>query len=106
MGKIHLYKAKDGWRWRAITGGRIVAESGEGYTQASRCYEMADKYGPDFGVYYVAIRGKKVTVPGPESVFDPDLLPEFWRQFDREQRRASVKRPAKRRKVATKPKLR
>lgn len=25
------YKAKDGWRWRATSKGRIVAESGEGY---------------------------------------------------------------------------
>jgi len=30
--KIHIYKAKDGWRWRAVArNGRIVADGGEGY---------------------------------------------------------------------------
>jgi len=32
--KIHIYRAKDGWRWRAKKrNGRIIAEGGEGYTR-------------------------------------------------------------------------
>lgn len=37
MTKIQIRKARDGWRWRAIRGGRIVAESGEGYTERRKC---------------------------------------------------------------------
>ena len=34
MPHILIYKARDGWRWRAVAGnGRIVAESGEAYTR-------------------------------------------------------------------------
>lgn len=28
---FQIYKAKDGWRWRALCGRKIVAESGEAY---------------------------------------------------------------------------
>ena len=46
-GKIRLYKAKDGWRWRAVAGnGRIVAESGEAYNGRIRCAGAAADYGP------------------------------------------------------------
>lgn len=35
---IDIYKAKDGWRWRVhAKNGKIVAESGEGYTSRVRC---------------------------------------------------------------------
>lgn len=30
-----VYQAKDGWRWRAKRGGRIVADGGEAYTRRS-----------------------------------------------------------------------
>lgn len=31
---IEIYRARDGWRWRArMKNGRIVAESGEAYTR-------------------------------------------------------------------------
>lgn len=28
---FHVYPAADGWRWRAIVSGRIMADSGEAY---------------------------------------------------------------------------
>ena len=32
--KIHIYKAKDGYRWRAVArNGRTVADGGEAYTR-------------------------------------------------------------------------
>lgn len=32
--RFHVYKAKDGWRWRLIaSNGRIIADSGEAYTR-------------------------------------------------------------------------
>lgn len=32
--KIEVYKAKDGYRWRAVANnGKIVADSGEAYTR-------------------------------------------------------------------------
>ena len=32
--KIHIYEAKDGWRWRAkARNGRIISDGGEGYTR-------------------------------------------------------------------------
>lgn len=34
---VYIYKAKDGWRWRMIRSGRIIAESGEGYKRRSSC---------------------------------------------------------------------
>jgi uncharacterized protein YegP (UPF0339 family) len=37
MTRITIYKAKDDWRWRAIRGGRVVAESGEGYKERRKC---------------------------------------------------------------------
>lgn len=39
---IHVYRAKDGWRWRMVRpNGRLMAESGEAYTQAFRCEQAA-----------------------------------------------------------------
>lgn len=29
--KLQAYKAKDGWRWRAKSRGKIIAEGGEAY---------------------------------------------------------------------------
>lgn len=38
--KLHVYRAADGWRWRMKSGnGRIVAESGEAYTNRSKCID-------------------------------------------------------------------
>ena len=38
--KVQFYKATDGWRWRLKSGnGRIVAESGEAYTNHSKCVD-------------------------------------------------------------------
>ncbi len=35
---FHIYKAKDGYRWRAIaSNGRLTAESGESYVQRVSC---------------------------------------------------------------------
>ena len=33
MTTLVIYKAKDGWRWRIMRSGRIIAESGEAYTR-------------------------------------------------------------------------
>jgi uncharacterized protein YegP (UPF0339 family) len=33
MTYAHLYKSKDGWRWRMMRGGRIVATSAEAYVE-------------------------------------------------------------------------
>ena len=30
---FECYRARDGWRWHAKRGGRLVAESGEAYTR-------------------------------------------------------------------------
>lgn len=35
--KIHVFKAKDGWRWHMKRSGRIIAESGEGYVHRAGC---------------------------------------------------------------------
>lgn len=37
MIKVRVYKARDGWRWNMKRGGRIVAESGESYTERAHC---------------------------------------------------------------------
>ena len=37
MVKVKVYKAKDGWRWQMKRGGRIVADSGEAYTERGHC---------------------------------------------------------------------
>jgi Domain of unknown function (DUF1508). len=33
--QVIIYKAKDGFRWHMKRSGRIIAESGEGYTRLS-----------------------------------------------------------------------
>lgn len=38
---IHIYDARDGFRWHAKRGGRIVAESGEGYVKRSSAVKAA-----------------------------------------------------------------
>lgn len=35
--KLSVYAARDGTRWRMTRSGRIVAESGEGYSSAAKC---------------------------------------------------------------------
>ena len=43
--EVEVYKAKDGWRWRkTAANGRIVAESGEGYTRYADCLEAAEEF--------------------------------------------------------------
>lgn len=38
MMKVHIYEAKDGFRWRLrARNGRIVAESGEAYSTRAAC---------------------------------------------------------------------
>lgn len=37
--KVTIYHAKDGWRWRLrAANGRIVAESGEAYTERGKAF--------------------------------------------------------------------
>ncbi len=38
MANLEIYKAKDGWRWRLIRKGRIIAEGGQAY---KRCPKRA-----------------------------------------------------------------
>ena len=42
---LHIFRDKKGeWRWHVkARNGRIVADSGEGYTRKSRCVAMADR---------------------------------------------------------------
>jgi uncharacterized protein YegP (UPF0339 family) len=36
--KVHIYPAADGFRWRLrARNGRVIAESGEAYTNRSKC---------------------------------------------------------------------
>lgn len=47
QGVTSVYKAKDGYRWRAKhKNGNIVAESGEAYTRKDECARLAEKYAP------------------------------------------------------------
>lgn len=45
-GTTTIYKAKDGYRWRSVIGGRCVAESGEAYKRPGYTTKQAGKYGP------------------------------------------------------------
>jgi len=45
--KITVYKAEDGYRWRArAANGEIVSESGEAYQHKSYVLEAASRFGP------------------------------------------------------------
>ena len=45
--KITVYRAIDGWRWRAEAAtGEIVSESGEAYENKSYALEAARRFGP------------------------------------------------------------
>jgi uncharacterized protein YegP (UPF0339 family) len=45
--KITVYKAEDGYRWRAhATNGETVSESGEAYEHKSYALEAARRFGP------------------------------------------------------------
>jgi uncharacterized protein YegP (UPF0339 family) len=45
--KITVYRAIDGWRWRAeAANGEIVSESGEAYENKSYAMEAARRFGP------------------------------------------------------------
>jgi uncharacterized protein YegP (UPF0339 family) len=45
--KITVYKAEDGYRWRArAADGEIVSESGEAYQHKSYVLEAARRFGP------------------------------------------------------------
>lgn len=42
--KVHVYEARDGWRWRLRAGnGRIVAESGEAYVTEAKALQGFDR---------------------------------------------------------------
>lgn len=41
---IHVYRARDGWRWRLkAANGRIVATSGEAYVSKANAQRAADR---------------------------------------------------------------
>jgi len=44
---VQIYRALDGWRWRAVLGGHVIAESGEGYNSKSWARRMANKIFPN-----------------------------------------------------------
>jgi uncharacterized protein YegP (UPF0339 family) len=45
--KITVYRAVDGWRWRAqADNGELVSESGEAYENKSYAIEAAERFGP------------------------------------------------------------
>jgi uncharacterized protein YegP (UPF0339 family) len=45
--KITVYRAEDGWRWRArAANGEIVSESGEAYENKAYVVEAARRFGP------------------------------------------------------------
>ena len=45
--KITVYRAADGWRWRArADNGEIVSESGEAYENKSYAIEAAERFSP------------------------------------------------------------
>jgi uncharacterized protein YegP (UPF0339 family) len=45
--KITVYRAADGWRWRArADNGEIVSESAEAYKNKSYAIEAAERFGP------------------------------------------------------------
>jgi uncharacterized protein YegP (UPF0339 family) len=45
--KITVYRAADGWRWRAqADNGEIVSESGEAYENKAYAIEAAERFGP------------------------------------------------------------
>jgi uncharacterized protein YegP (UPF0339 family) len=55
--RIEFYRAKDGWRWRAIAkNGRILADSGEGYRHRRDCQRGAQR------ATEALIYGKKIAV--------------------------------------------
>jgi uncharacterized protein YegP (UPF0339 family) len=45
--EIRVYRAIDGWRWRAeAANGEVVSESGEAYENKSYAVEAARRFGP------------------------------------------------------------
>jgi uncharacterized protein YegP (UPF0339 family) len=52
---LHIYKAKDGWRWNLVANnGRILCDSGEAYSSASNATRGADKTSTELAVIMVA----------------------------------------------------
>lgn len=44
-GKITVYEAQDGWRWRMLaSNGKIVADSGEAYKRRYDCHQAAIRF--------------------------------------------------------------
>lgn len=41
---LAIYEARDGFRWRALRGGRIVAESGEAYSSRRNCVRALEAF--------------------------------------------------------------
>jgi uncharacterized protein YegP (UPF0339 family) len=51
--KIRVYRAIDGWRWRAeAANGEVVSESGEAYENKSWAIQSAKKFGPTNAVIF------------------------------------------------------
>lgn len=50
--KVIVYRAKDGWRWRRVSGWNreLVAESGESYTRKFDCKKAALRENPGLTV--------------------------------------------------------
>jgi uncharacterized protein YegP (UPF0339 family) len=45
--KMVVYRAQDGWRWRAeAANGEVVSESGEAYENKAYALEAARRFGP------------------------------------------------------------
>jgi uncharacterized protein YegP (UPF0339 family) len=43
MAKFKIYEAKDGWRWRLLSNGRIIADSGEAYASRNNAKRAAKR---------------------------------------------------------------
>jgi uncharacterized protein YegP (UPF0339 family) len=51
--EIRVYRAIDGWRWRAeAANGEVVSESGEAYENKSWAIQSAKKFGPTNAVIF------------------------------------------------------
>lgn len=58
--QLKVYMARDGFRWRLVSAGRIIAESGEAYTRKRDALRAARRVFADYPVdlgYYQASTG-------------------------------------------------
>lgn len=43
MGHVHVYKSKNGWRWRVVaSNGNVLANSGQGYSRRFDCVKALE----------------------------------------------------------------